>query len=1362
MLAKLRGSRKSRAIVALLSSLVLVAALAGYVSAGSGDGTGSMDVTTNPTTTVAGAPGQTLNFTYTSSYDFTGYGSSGSEIRLYIPTGWTQPQNTSATGAGYVTVSGTGNCSPGAVTINTSANPSGWRIDVPMSCHSGDKISITYGAGTSTAKVTAPTTAGTTTFETQSQYGGSGLADLAPANQAKVTVVAGAATQVRVETAANGSGSVVAAQNLTSGNSLTVYAISRDGAGNFVANVAATWSLQGITGGVVAGDLVASGDTKSATLSGHLTGSATIRAVAGFTGNSNTITVVAGAASKLVITSVNGGSNVTAGTGFSVIVQAQDAGGNPVNVTASTGVSLGLKTGTGTLGGTTTGSISNGHSSVTITGVTYTKAESGVVLTASRTSGMSLTAGDSAPFTVVAGAATQVRVETAANGSGSVVAAQNLTSGNSLTVYAISRDGAGNFVANVAATWSLQGITGGVVAGDLVASGDTKSATLSGHLTGSATIRAVAGFTGNSNTITVVAGAATQVRVETAANGSGSVVAAQNLTSGNSLTVYAISRDGAGNFVANVAATWSLQGITGGVVAGDLVASGDTKSATLSGHLTGSATIRAVAGFTGNSNTITVVAGAASKLVITTQPSTTTVGATITPALAVAITDANGNTVNSTANISIAIQTGGGSLGGTTSHNAVAGVATFDNLTISNTGSHTLRATSNGLTRVDSASFNITDAPVTVTFYTRLCSAYTQVPANLEPTTNYGGGWNGNDTGGHNAQLNTTLPNTGTNATVANNTTDLVCNPYTGTWQFNMWNAQDAAHHTGGNPTLQGTATTSGAAGSTTITLSAAEVALARGSGLWITQATDPSVAGFAAIRCYDDIHYSDNSETVALPAGVNQFYCIAYNVKPQIAFGPLGPVSYGVGTVALSATTTATGAGPAINFTVDNGPCSVVGTTLSVNGVGTCKVTAHEAQVPGTTNFWSAATDVSQDLIVNPGALTITANNRTKTFGDTLTLGTTAYTVTGSLAAGDSITGVTLTSAGAASGAAVGSYDIVPSAATGTGLANYNITYANGSLTVGARPTLLITANNRSKTFGDTLDLGTTAYTVTGTLAAGDSITGVTLASTGAAAGAAIGTYDIVPSAATGTGLDKYDITYVNGTLTVSARPTLLITANNQTKTLGQALDLGTTAFTITGTLAGGDSITGVTLTSAGAATGAAVGTYDIVPSAATGTGLDKYDITYANGTLTVGAKPILTVTANDQSRDANVGNPALTFTVTGYLAGDDDSAVTTQPVCTTTATATSAPGVYPITCSGAASSTYDFVYVAGSLTVTGQLVGGVTAAPVASATPPVTTVDNGSPIGGSTPLIALLICFAFGALGLLAVQAQRRSLRS
>jgi hypothetical protein len=66
-----------------------------------------------------------------------------------------------------------------------------------------------------------------------------------------------------------------------------------------------------------------------------------------------------------------------------------------------------------------------------------------------------------------------VTIETKADGTGSLVSAQTVTAGNSLTVYAIGRDSSAHFLANVSATWSLTSITGGVVATDLAGCGKT-------------------------------------------------------------------------------------------------------------------------------------------------------------------------------------------------------------------------------------------------------------------------------------------------------------------------------------------------------------------------------------------------------------------------------------------------------------------------------------------------------------------------------------------------------------------------------------------------------------------------------------------------------------------------------------------------------------------------------------------------------------------------------------------------------------------------------------------------------------------------------------------------------------------------
>jgi hypothetical protein len=102
-------------------------------------------------------------------------------------------------------------------------------------------------------------------------------------------------------------------------------------------------------------------------------------------------------------------------------------------------------------------------------------------------------------------------------------------------------------------------------------------------------------------------------------------------------------------------------------------------------------------------------AAAATKLAFVQQPSNATTGATITPAVTVAVEDANGNTVTSdTSTVTLTLSSGtfaGGS--NTATASAVNGVATFGGLVINTAGSYTLAASDGSLTGATSNSFTI-------------------------------------------------------------------------------------------------------------------------------------------------------------------------------------------------------------------------------------------------------------------------------------------------------------------------------------------------------------------------------------------------------------------------------------------------------------------------------------------------------------------------------------------------------------------------------------------------------------------------------------------------------------------------------
>ena len=101
-----------------------------------------------------------------------------------------------------------------------------------------------------------------------------------------------------------------------------------------------------------------------------------------------------------------------------------------------------------------------------------------------------------------------------------------------------------------------------------------------------------------------------------------------------------------------------------------------------------------------------------------------------------------------------------------------------------------------------------------------------------------------------------------------------------------------------------------------------------------------------------------------------------------------------------------------------------------------------------------------------------------------------------------------------------------------------------------------------------------------------------------------------------------KYELQNTTATATAAVRPApLTITAEDQTKLYKKTFVFTGSEFGAVG-LVTGESVASVTLTSAGAAAGAAPGTYPIVPSAAqpgVDTDLGDYDIEYVDGVLTV-----------------------------------------------------------------------------------------------------------------------------------------------
>ena len=405
--------------------------------------------------------------------------------------------------------------------------------------------------------------------------------------------------------------------------------------------------------------------------------------------------------------------------------------------------------------------------------------------------------------------------------------------------------------------------------------------------------------------------------------------------------------------------------------------------------------------------------------------------------------------------------------------------------------------------------------------------------------------------------------------------------------------------------------------------------------------------------------------------------------ISQTITFNALEAKTYGDASFALSATASSN---LGVTYTSSNTSVATVsGNTVSIVGAGETTITASQA---GDASY-AAATNATQLLTVNKAVLTATAEDKSKVYGEANPSFTITYT---GFVNGDDKTVITTeptasTIADASTG--VGVYDIT---LTGGTAGNYSFNLTSGTLTIG-KATLTATADDKSKTYGEVNPAFTIAYT--GFVNGEDEsvITTEPSASTTADATTGAGTYDIDLAGGTA---DNYSFNLTSGTLTIG-KATLTATADDKSKVYGEA----NPAFTSTYTgFVNGEDKTVITTeptasTTADATTG--VGTYDIDLA---GGAADNYSFSLTSGTLTIG-KATLTATAEDKSKTYGEANPEFTVTYTGFVNGDDESAITTEPITSTTADAKTGVGTYDISLSGGVSTNYSFTTNNGTLTI-------------------------------------------------------------
>ncbi len=181
-----------------------------------------------------------------------------------------------------------------------------------------------------------------------------------------------------------------------------------------------------------------------------------------------------------------------------------------------------------------------------------------------------------------------------------------------------------------------------------------------------------------------------------------------------------------------------------------------------------------------------------------------------------------------------------------------------------------------------------------------------------------------------------------------------------------------------------------------------------------------------------------------------------------------------------------------------------------------------------------------------------------------------------------------------------------------------------------------------------------------------------------------------------TPTDTSKYASATATVSLTVTKAP-LTVTAQAASKVYGAANPAFIVAYSgfVNGDTAA--ALGGTLAFATGATTSSAPGGYLVTPSGLTSA---SYTLSFIAGTLTVSAAP-LTITAQAASRMYGAVNPTLTATYSGFVLGQTSSALGGTLSCTTTALLASAPGGYPITCSGQTATNYAITYAPGTLTI-------------------------------------------------------------
>ncbi|NHB67521.1 ELWxxDGT repeat protein [Perlabentimonas gracilis] len=374
---------------------------------------------------------------------------------------------------------------------------------------------------------------------------------------------------------------------------------------------------------------------------------------------------------------------------------------------------------------------------------------------------------------------------------------------------------------------------------------------------------------------------------------------------------------------------------------------------------------------------------------------------------------------------------------------------------------------------------------------------------------------------------------------------------------------------------------------------------------------------------------------------------------------------------------------GLSVKFSSSNPDVAIVENNLvKIVGVGSCTIYADQE---GDEDY-EPAEQVSKTLTINRKELLATAEDKSRTYGSDNPVLTIAYNgfVNGE---DESVITEPIVSTSATATSVVGKYHITLEGGSAT---NYELTLVNGELEI-TKASLTATAESKSRTYGADNPVLTIGYVG---FVNGEDESAITEPniSTTATATTFVGKY---PIELTGGDATNYELTLVNGELEIT-KASLTATAESKSRTYGADNPMLTIAYT--GFVNGEDesAITEPTISTSATAT-SVVGKYPITLDGGSAT---NYELTLVNGELDI-TKASLTATAESKSRTYGADNPVLTIAYNGFVNGEDESVIT-EPNISTTPTATTFVGKYPIELTGGDATNYELTLVNGELEIT------------------------------------------------------------